>query len=99
MRIQDISCAHASIAFLGQHHNHESACSYVFNMVPQVFVLLRGAGEAKQRALELSEKSVFLPGRIETIDVLVAVEDVDLLSFESCLKQRADGRVGGLRIV
>jgi hypothetical protein len=79
------------IAFTGEDHDDESARPNVVDMVAQMLVLLDRAGEAKQRPLELSQESVFLSSGIETTDVFVTVQDVDILSSEPGMKQRIDG--------
>ena len=47
---------------------------------------------ANQRPLKLREESVLGPCRIETIEILLVVQDVDVLLVESRLEQRGDGR-------
>jgi len=94
MSTQDVSGAHAFIAFPGEDHEHESACTNIFDVVPQMRVLLRRSGKAKQRTLKLSQESVFLTGGIETLNVSVPVQNIDVLSIEPGLQQRVDGRVG-----
>ena len=98
MRVQDVSCTHALIGSLGQDHDYESASANILDVVAQVCVLLHGSSDAKQRALELRQESVFLTGRIETMGPRVSAQNVDVLSIEASVQPRIDGGVGVRRV-
>jgi hypothetical protein len=48
---------------------------------------------AYQRPLKLREESMLGPCRIETLQILLAVEDVDVLPVESGAEERVDSRL------
>jgi hypothetical protein len=95
---QCVGGTQALVAFLCQHHDHESTGPNIFDMVPQMLVLLDGTSETEQRALELRQESMHFAAGIEAADVFFTVENVDVVARETSLQKRLDGGVGLLRV-
>src|SRR5688572_18550742 len=98
MSVQDVSCTRALIAFLCKYHDHETPCTYIFDMVAEMPGLLGRAGDSNERPLKLREKPVFLACGIEAMQVGFAVQNIDVFSIEAGLQQRIDRRASVLRI-
>ena len=89
--VQDVGGDDAQDAAFGQHHDHVAAGAHILDVVRQMLELLEVEGP-DQRALELRQEAVLDAGRIETMEILLAVQDVDVLAIESGLEQRVDRR-------
>jgi hypothetical protein len=89
--VQDVGRGDAKGSAFRQYHNHELTRSHILDVMRQVLELFE-LQRTDQLPLKLREKSVRGPGRVQTLKVLLAVQDVDVLLAESGLEQRVDGR-------
>jgi hypothetical protein len=89
--VQDVGGDGALDPALHQHHDHVSTGTNILDVMRQVLELFEIEG-AYQRPLELREESVLGTGRIETLEILLVVQDVDVFTAESGAKQCVDGR-------
>ena len=90
--MQDVGGDDAQDAAFRQHHDHVSTRTHIVDVVRQVLELFEVEG-ANQRPLKLREESMLGAGRIETLEILLIVQDVDVLAVESGPEQRVDGRL------
>src|SRR4029079_18687773 len=72
------------------------ARSHVLHVMKQVFVLV--AERPHQGPLKLGEEPVLGAGGIRPVEVLFAMEDVDVLPREPGVEQGLDGSPGMLRV-
>ena len=87
--VQDVGGHDALGAALRQHHDHESTRTNIRDVMRQVLELFEVKG-TNQRPLKLREESVCGACRIETMEILLIVQEVDVLPLESGPEQRAD---------
>ena len=93
MTVQDVGGHDALGPAFRQHHDHESAGANIVDVMRQVLELFEVEG-TNQRALKLREEAMVGARRIETLEILLIVQDVDVLPDESGAEQRVDGRLG-----
>ncbi len=95
--VQDVGGHDAEGPPFRQHHDHESARTKILDVMREVLEFFE-VEAANQRPLELREESMVGACRIETMEILFAVQDVDVLPVESGPEQRLDGRprLGGV---
>jgi hypothetical protein len=82
----------ASILVFRKNHDHEASCAHILDVMPKVHGLLSRPGQSNQRSLKLREEAMFGSARIEAVHVVLSVENIDVLSVNSRLKQLFDCR-------
>ena len=85
MLVQDVAGHDALFPAFRQHHDHASTGANILDVMREVLELLE-VEVADQRALKLCEESMFGAGLVETMEILLAVQDVDVLPLESGLE-------------
>jgi hypothetical protein len=89
-RTQDLRSRSALRWLFGKHHDDETARSDIVDVPGQMLVFLDRSGGANQRPLEPRQKSVLCAGRIQTIQVVFAMQYVDFVPLESGLRESLD---------
>ena len=80
--VQDVAGHDPLFPAFRQHHDHPSTRTNIVDVMREVLELL-GLKGPNHRPLKLREESMFDAGRIQAMEILVAVEDVDVLLVES----------------
>ena len=93
---QDVRSGLTLVTFLREHHDHASARPHVFYQMLQVSALV--AERSSQRPLKLRQEPMLGARGIRTVEVLFAMEDVDVLPREPELQQGLDGSPSMLRV-
>ena len=82
MTVQDVGGHDALGPAFRQHHDHESTRTNIVDVMGQVLELFEVEG-TNQRPLKLREESMIGACRIQTLEILLVVQDVDVLAVES----------------
>ena len=85
MTVQDVGGHDALGSAFRQHHDHESTCTHILDVMRQVLELFEVEG-TNQRPLKLREESVVGARRVEALEILLVVQDVDVVTEESGLQ-------------
>jgi hypothetical protein len=88
--MQDVGGHDAQAPALHQHHDHVPARPHVLDVMGEVLEFFE-LQAPDQRALKLREESMLGAGRIEPLEILVAVQHVDILAVEAGPEERVDG--------
>jgi hypothetical protein len=76
-----------SILVFRKSHDHEASCSHILNVMPKVHGFLNRPSQSNQRSLELREEAMFGSTRIEAMQVLLSVKNIDVFSVNPRLNQ------------
>ena len=82
----------ASIGVLRKNHDDEAPFAHVLHVMLKIGGLLRGPGQPDQRSLESRQEAMLRSARIEAMQAIFSVQDVDVLPVNPGPKQRFDGR-------
>jgi hypothetical protein len=89
--VQDIRRDVAPLALPRTRHNHEAACAHVVHVMLEMFRFLSLASGADQRALDLGKEAMAGARRIQPVQILLTVQNVDIFRIETGVQQRFDG--------
>jgi hypothetical protein len=81
-----------------KNHDHKASGAHILDMMSKVRRFLNRPSQSNQCSLELCEEAVFGSARIESMHVILTVEDIDVFSVNARLKQGFDCRASTLSI-
>jgi hypothetical protein len=94
MGAQDSRNQVTALGVARENHQQISASAQIFDVMSQIGVFLSRSSQTNHRSLELGEKPMFATSRVQAMQTLVSVQDLNRLALDTRLEERLNGFAG-----